>query len=155
MSKKATVAGSILSAGMLVVGGVSAYSALAPTVGTNASSSQAAQATTSNQTEVANADGEFTYSQDAVSTNDSISGIFNNATAALCNSASDYDEGVPTTVNGSSMTVSDVSSTNDTTSYTSSCACASNQANGGAIMNAQVSGTSIADIAASVQSDTK
>lgn len=155
MNNKATVAGSILSAGMLVVGGVAAYSALMPTVESNAQASQSAQATTSSQTEVANADGAFTYSQDAVSTNESISSTFSNATAAQCNSAPDYDESVPTTVNGSSMTVSDVSSANDVTSLTSSCACASNQANGGAIMNAQVSGTSIADIVSSAQSSTK
>lgn len=103
--------------------------------------------------------GAFAFSQDVVSGNATISGVFAKAAAALCSGLPQYNLaclcGAPIMVAGpdgsvSQATVENLAADADGKTFSMGCACATNAAGGGAIVNAQVSGVAIADVLASV-----
>ena len=108
---------------------------------------------------VAQAEGEFSYSQDVVTPNERIASVFKVAAVSLCSSmpqyiATELEQNV--TVGGSAAsgqyvgTVADMADEEGATAFTMACSCASNLAGGGAIANADVSGVSLESVAALV-----
>lgn len=99
-----------------------------------------------------NVEGTFSYSQDAVTDNATITNVFKKAMATLCTGLPQYaaQEVHSMVIKGSSTmeaTVEEMAAEEGTTSYTVGCACSSNVAGGGAIVNADVSGVSLASVA--------
>lgn len=94
--------------------------------------------------------GEFTYTQDAVTD----MGIFAKAAAAACSSMLDYAAScahVQINVrNGVDQYVMQVGEGDDMRNVIIGCACSSNIAGGGAIGNAEVSGVTLESVAAQV-----
>lgn len=100
-------------------------------------------------------DGTFSYSQDELSSNKTIAGVFCKAAATLCSSLPDYGMACAQSSisvagdigNAFSATVDEMADQEGTASYTMACACASNLPGGGAIANAEVEGVSLESIA--------
>lgn len=99
--------------------------------------------------------GTFSYDQGATSSNQTISDMFRKAAAVLCTAMPQYgiDAVNAITVTGPdgasfAATVDEMATDEDATAYTIACACASNVAGGGAIINADVVGVSLASLAA-------
>lgn len=101
-------------------------------------------------------EGTFSYDQGVVTSNAEISSVFARAAATLCQAVeieSMVSVAGPLTiaVNGAPVaeaTVADLSDDEGTDSYVIGCACASNVAGGGAVANAEVSGVTLASLAA-------
>ncbi len=106
---------------------------------------------------VADVKGDFGYTQLAVTSTTDITGVFSKAAAVLCTGLPDYAvEGVAgalTITGGTQMqaTVADMQADDAAASVLMACACASNTAGGGAVANADVSGVTLATVAALVQ----
>ena len=103
-------------------------------------------------------EGAFAFDQAAVSDNATVSGVFAKAAAALCAELPDYalvcSCGTPIMVtgpNGSTVqaTVSDLANGSEE-AFVMGCACATNVVGGGAIVNAEVAGASLASILAAM-----
>ena len=96
-------------------------------------------------------EGTFSYTQDAVSSNAEISGVFCKAAATLCASLPTYGceavKAAAVTVAGPNAsfttTVDELAGEEEATSYVMACSCATNVAGGGAIANAEVEGVSL------------
>lgn len=103
----------------------------------------------------ANVQGDFAFDQGVLSSNADISNTFSKASTALCANMPAYLETLeaqPINVggdvgNGFSATLSEIADDEGTESYELACSCASNPAGGGAIVNANVEGVSLASIA--------
>lgn len=105
-------------------------------------------------TAVSNVEGTFSYSQDAVSPNSEITGVFGKAVASLCASMPNYtidriDKAIE--VNGPaksfSATVDQMAESEGATQHIMACSCASNLPGGGAVINAEVEGVSLESVA--------
>lgn len=95
--------------------------------------------------------GTFSFSQEALTPTSVISGVFSRAAAALCVSPSYYATSVSSgqiavEYNGAVIeaTVDELADDEASVSDIIGCACSSNAPGGGAIVNAEVSGASIA-----------
>ena len=105
---------------------------------------------------VADVKGDFGYTQLAVTSTTDITGVFSKAAAVLCAGLPDYAvEGVAgaiqvTGATGMQATVADMSADEAAQSVLMACACATNTAGGGAVANADVSGVTLATVAALV-----
>ena len=96
-------------------------------------------------------EGTFSYTQDAVSSNAEIGGVFCKAAATLCASLPTYGceavKAAAVTVAGPNAsftaTVDELAGEEEATSYVMACSCATNVAGGGAIANAEVEGVSL------------
>ena len=96
-------------------------------------------------------EGTFSYTQDAVSSNAEISGVFCKAAATLCASLPTYGceavKAAAVTVAGPNAsftaTVDELAGEEEATSYVMACSCATNVAGGGAIANAEVGRVSL------------
>ncbi|MCI8425294.1 MAG: hypothetical protein HFJ72_06510 [Adlercreutzia sp.] len=102
-------------------------------------------------------EGSFSFTQNAVTENATITSVFSKAAAALCQAMPDYAvqqlaaSPAIQVENGQSGhtyagTVADMSSEEGSQSFVMACSCASNVAGGGAMANADVSGVSLASI---------
>lgn len=101
--------------------------------------------------------GTFAYDQAATTPNATISTLFTKAAATLCASLPDYgmtQMSIALSVTGPngfySGTVADAAESEGAASTLMGCACATNTAGGGAIMNAQAQGVALATLAALV-----
>lgn len=103
-------------------------------------------------------EGQFSYDQGVVTPTETIFSTFVKAAATLCQSASSEEAAAiaqavqvycPSGV-GFEATVQDMAGEEGVQSYLIGCSCASNGAGGGAIVNADVSGVSLASVAAMV-----
>lgn len=117
-------------------------------------------AVAASSTSVREVQGEFSYDQATVTSNDAIANVFQKAAATLCQTMPEY--GV--TVAKEGMGIIEVSGPDGSLSATvdelvdgedfgaiMGCACATNAPGGGAIANAEVEGVALATIAALMQ----
>ena len=146
MKKSTQIVGSLVSATMLVSAGAGMALA-APAVEVAAENAQAGAQ------EDAAVEGSFSYTQDRVTDNASIAGAFRTATAALCNSLPSYGTAIVNIAIGGDVADGLDANVQELCekcgeSHVMACACAANQAAGGSIINAEVSGVSVASIAA-------
>lgn len=100
-------------------------------------------------------EGTFSYTQTALTSSDRIANVFCKAAQTMCTSMPSYSaQAVNTqliTVTGTDRfeaSVADMAQSDDAQSYTMACSCATNQAGGGAIANAEVAGVSLASVMA-------
>ncbi len=98
-------------------------------------------------------EGTFSYTQTVLTSSDRISNVFCKAAQTLCTSMPSYSAQAVTTqlitVTGADQfetSVADMANADDARSYTMACSCATNQAGGGAIANAEVAGVSLASV---------
>lgn len=154
MNGKTVVA--LASATLLAAGGAMA---IAPAiVGDNGSADagveQASGAKAPGVVSDAVVQGQFSYTQDVLTPNETISSVFMKAAAAFCASLPEgvYSQGgaaiaiggdVP---NAFSATVDEMASKDGAVRLIMGCTCASNGAGGGAIANADIEGVSLASI---------
>ena len=147
MKKSTKIVGSLVSASMLAMGGAGmALAADAPAVEVAAENAQAGAA------QEAAVEGSFAYTQDRVTANADIAGAFRTATAALCNSLPSYGTAISAIVIGGDVAgceldVAEVCEDCGQT-HVMACVCAANQPAGGSVINAEVTGVSVAAIAA-------
>ena len=153
-----TKTGAILGTALLVG---AAGAAFAPAIGTDAPAAFAQES--AQDVAVAKGatvgaerlEGTFAYNQDVVSSSAQIRGIFCKAAATLCASLPQYG----TTTCGSMLVsgpngpvfdgvLGQGDSDDSASSHIIGCSCATNAAGGGAIVNADVSGTAVATLAA-------
>ena len=124
---------------------------VAPGVSQDAAAEQASQATGVSQ---ANVSGDFAFSQDVVSSNATISGVFAKAANALCASMPDYavrcacGNVVVVTGDGVSVqaNVGELAEVEDAGGFIMGCSCATNVPGGGATVNAEVQGVALATL---------
>ena len=145
--------GGVMSAVALISGGAGVAhaatiepAAAAPAAATTLAAADAADA----EAPARAVEGTFSYTQDAVSSNAEISGVFCKAAATLCASLPTYGceavKAAAVTVAGPNAsftaTVDELAGEEEATSYMMACSCATNVA-GGAIANAEVEGVSL------------
>ena len=143
--------GGVMSAVALISGGagVAQAATIEPAAAAPASATTLAAADAADTEAPARAvEGTFSYTQDAVSSNAEISGVFCKAAATLCASLPTYGcEAAAVTVAGPNAsfttTVDELAGEEEATSYVMACSCATNVAGGGAIANAEVEGVSL------------
>ena len=152
-----TKTGAILGTALLVG---AAGAAFAPAIGTDAPAAFAQESGQAVAAKGATAgterlEGSFTYNQDVVSSSAQIRGIFCKAAATLCASLPQYGNATcgSMLVSGPNGPVFDGmlgqgDSDDSASSHIIGCSCATNAAGGGAIVNANVSGTAVATLAA-------
>ena len=100
--------------------------------------------------------GSFSYSQAVVSSNESIANVFSKAAASLCISLPAYAASMTPGVSVNfgpagehfSASIGEMADESDADTMLMGCACVGNTAGGGAIMNANVSGVSVASLIA-------
>lgn len=98
--------------------------------------------------------GEFSYSQEIITPNATISSVFAKAAATLCKTATQECTACCASAiavggdvtNGFSATVAEMSEEDLTQALIMGCSCASNAAGGGAIANAEVEGVPLETI---------
>lgn len=151
----AKMTGSVIGSAILL-GGIAAVPALAETsIDVEPTTDCSMQEESGKQSESAavSVQGEFSYTQDAITTNEAIRGVFAKASSAVCASLPTYDlshTGLKMIVkNGSTETIACIEDMLDGKPSTQivGCACSSNIAGGGAVANAEVSGMSIKSMA--------
>ena len=132
--------GGVMSAVALISGGagVAQAATIEPAAAAPASATTLAAADAADAEAPARAvEGTFSYTQDAVSSNAEISGVFCKAAATAA----------AVTVAGPNAsftaTVDELAGEEEATSYVMACSCATNVAGGGAIANAEVEGVSL------------
>lgn len=144
--------GGVMSAMALVSGGAG-MAAIAPIQSAEAAP-QATVAATEAQEVIAvvkAVEGTFSFTQNAVTSNETISNVFSKAAATLCASLPTYSAdsakvallSVSTPDASFEATVADAAASEGSTSYMMACSCATNVAGGGAIANAEVEGVSL------------
>ena len=155
------VAGSaVLAAGFALAGAAQVQPALASETdgAAVAAAAEGVQAGASGATQARAVEGEFAFDQAALTPTADISAVFAKAATALCAGLPDYALtcacGAPIMVvgpDGATMqaTVADLADGAEG-SLVMGCSCATNAAGGGAIVNAQVSGASLASVLAAV-----
>lgn len=151
----AKMTGSVIGSAILL-GGIAAVPALADSsIDVEPTADCPMQEESGKQSESAavSVRGEFSYTQDAITTNEAIKGVFAKASSAVCASLPTYDlsyTGLKTIVkNGSIETIVCIEDMLDGEPSTQivGCACSSNIAGGGAVANAEVSGMSVKSMA--------
>lgn len=92
--------------------------------------------------------GQFSYTQDAITSNEKIASTFNTAVASLCSTVSQHvaDENWSVNVNGTQYTASDIKDSTKAKTKVIGCACSANPAGGGAVANVRATGVPIADL---------
>ena len=143
--------GGVMSAVALISGGagVAQAATIEPAAAAPAAATTLAAADT--EAPARAVEGTFSYTQDAVSSNAEISGVFCKAAATLCASLPTYGceavKAAAVTVAGPNAsftaTVDELAGEEEATSYVMACSCATNVAGGGAIANAEVEGVSL------------
>lgn len=153
-------AAALASATLLAATGVlSAAPALAQTVDSADGAAvvkQESGAQASGIVSVAKVQGEFSYTQDTLTSNDAISTVFMKAAASLCATAADEVmtqcvaaiEVGGDVANGYTATVDEMAESDGATHFIMGCTCASNGPAGGAIANAEVEGVALASVLA-------
>lgn len=141
--------GAIAGSALLASAGVLAVAPMV--VDTNDTVALAAENATQTEAEAVAVEGTFSFTQNAVTSNAAIAGVFNKAAAAVCANMPEYGVEVAKTIVvsycnicGTEITVS----SDDEGSIIMGCACSSNAAGGGAVLNAEVSGMTLASILA-------
>ena len=148
--------GGVMSAVALISGGagVAQAATIEPAAAAPAAATTLAAADAADTEAPARAvEGTFSYTQDAVSSNAEIGGVFCKAAATLCASLPTYGceavKAAAVTVAGPNAsftaTVDELAGEEEATSYVMACSCATNVAGGGAIANAEVEGVSLED----------
>ena len=107
-------------------------------------------------TGVQRVEGQFSYDQGVVTSNETIASVFAKAAATLCQATADgygvyTAQAIKVSVAGSpamEATVAEMAEDEGADSYVLGCSCASNAPGGGAIANAEVSGVSLASLMA-------
>lgn len=146
--------GGVMSAVALISGGagVAQAATIEPAAAAPAAATTLAAADAADTEAPARAvEGTFSYTQDAVSSNAEIGGVFCKAAATLCASLPTYGceavKAAAVTVAGPNAsftaTVDELAGEEEATSYVMACSCATNVAGGGAIANAAVEGVSL------------
>lgn len=143
--------GGVMSAVALISGGagVAQAATIEPAAAAPAAATTLAAADT--EAPARAVEGTFSYTQDAVSSNAEIGGVFCKAAATLCASLPTYGceavKAAAVTVTGPNAsftaTVDELAGEEEATSYVMACSCATNVAGGGAIANAEVEGVSL------------
>lgn len=143
--------GGVMSAVALISGGagVAQAATIEPAAAAPAAATTLAAADT--EAPARAVEGTFSYTQDAVSSNAEIGGVFCKAAATLCASLPTYGceavKAAAVTVAGPNAsftaTVDELAGEEEATSYVMACSCATNVAGGGAIANAEVEGVSL------------
>lgn len=151
----AKVVGTITSAAILAAGGVAAISPEAnamPSTDAVVIEQQSSEAAAF-ANGIAVVQGDFSFTQDAVASSESITSVFKKAAATLCASLPEYQvAAVSSTIrvvtggDGFTATLTDMESEQGTTHTILGCACATNAPGGGAVTNAEVSGVSLESI---------
>lgn len=103
--------------------------------------------------------GEFSFSQETLTSNEALKNVFSKAAATLCQSATlevldTLAAPIAVSVNGASAydaTVADMAQAEGATSFIMGCTCASNVAGGGAIANTEVQGVTLESVFAQAQ----
>lgn len=156
MKKSMKMVGALMGATALATSGM-AYAALV--VETEAVQQDAvvsgAEASETAGQEAEHVLGAFSFTQEALTSNAQISGVFNKAAAAMCATLSDYGIGCARQAVAVACgevffeaTVSDMAAEEGSDQIVMGCACSSNVVGGGAVANAEVSGVSLASVAA-------
>lgn len=159
MNSKIKIVGSTVSA-MALVG--SAVGMAAPALAQEPASCEAAIAVADTQAVTAKAavavEGVFRFDQASTTPTQGIVEVFNKAATSLCAALPQYDvdaQGRAVCVKSPNMafvaTVGEMGAEDAAESYVIGCACATNGPGGGAIMNAEVKGVSMAAVAAMAQ----
>lgn len=155
-SKKwAAVAGSVVLASSALAG-VGTALAVEADGATGVAAEAATDAQAAGAVKAAAVEGDFAYNQAAVTPTATISSTFTKAAATLCVAAPEYAQQcvvncpIHVTGNGAAMdaTVADMAGEEGAQSTLMGCACATNAAGGGAIMNAQAEGVAIQTVLA-------
>lgn len=153
MKKTKKTIGLVATSGLLLAGTVGVAS-VAP-VDAAAAAQPDSQATMTHQNEstantvsLERVTGQFSYTQDAVTSNKKIATTFNTAVASLCSTVSQHvaDENWSVDVNGTQFTASDIIGSSKAKTKIFGCACSANPAGGGAVANVQATGVPIADL---------
>ena len=105
-------------------------------------------------TGVQRVEGQFSYDQGVVTSNETIASVFAKAAATLCQTTADgygvyTAQAIKVSVAGlptMEATVAEMAEEEGAYSYVLGCSCASNAPGGGAIANAEVSGVSLASL---------
>lgn len=158
-SKAIKLAGSVVGAAALIGGGtITALANDNTPIGNDAASNFAIERS-AGEASVEKAlavHGWFSYDQTTLTPNSHIASVFRIAATAACASLPDYGiDGASglIAVGGSAAqesfeaTIDEIAEDNSTQTYIMGCACASNAPGGGAVVNAEVSGVSLAGIA--------
>ncbi len=103
--------------------------------------------------------GSFTFAQDVVTSNDTISTVFAKAAATLCQCATQEAATCCASViavggdvaNSYSATVAEMAGNDASTRVIMGCSCASNVAGGGAVANAEAEGVTLESVLAQAQ----
>lgn len=109
---------------------------------------------TAEATGVQRVEGQFSYDQGVVTSNETIASVFAKAAATLCQTTADgygvyTAQAIKVSVAGlptMEATVAEMAEEEGADSYVLGCSCASNAPGGGAIANAEVSGVSLASL---------
>ena len=131
--------GGVMSAVALISGGagVAQAATIEPAAAAPASVTTLAAADVADTEAPARAvEGTFSYTQDAVSSNAEISGVFCKAAKAAAVTVAGPNASF-------TATVDELAGEEEATSYVMACSCATNVAGGGAIANAEVEGVSL------------
>ena len=141
-------AGAVLGAAMMATAGIAGA---VPAFADEAPAAAEAQAVEAGAAEQKAVEGEFAFTQDAVTS----MGVFAKAAAAACASLPDYAATCTclqiAVASGDVQliaTVQEMMVDDDVETHIMGCACSSNVADGGAVGNAEVSGVSLASLAA-------
>lgn len=155
--KWAAAAGSIVLASSALAGVGTAVAAEVAADAPEAAAAEAAEgAQGAGAVKQATVQGEFAYDQATVTPTATISAMFTKAAATLCATAPEYAQQcvvncpIHVTGNGAAMdaTVADMAGEDGNKAMIMGCACSTNAAGGGAIMNAQAEGVAIATVVA-------
>ena len=119
-----------------------------------AATQQATEASAAEATGVQRVEGQFSYDQGVVTSNETIASVFAKAAATLCQTTADgygvyTAQAIKVSVAGlptMEATVAEMAEEEGADSYVLGCSCASNAPGGGAIANAEVSGVSLASL---------
>lgn len=113
---------------------------------------------TQSATQIFEVQGTFSYDQSTTTATQAIVEVFNKAATTLCAALPQYAvdaQGRILCIKSPGLTLSatvdELAENASEESYIIGCACSSNIAGGGAIMNAEVSGVSVASVAARAQ----
>ena len=156
MKKETRVIGSLAMSGLMLAGGAAAVGVPMAEAATadQAFVAQTIDAEQSGANEVREVKGEFSFDQNRISETDSIRGMFMAAVNALCSPTVDnaaVAEAKPISVYVGQIEtmhalVSEMSAESEMSPYSMGCACASNVAGGGAIVNADVQGVPLEEV---------
>lgn len=156
-SKKwAAAAGSIVLASSALAGVGTAVAAEGVADVPQAAAEAAEGAQGAGAVKQATVQGDFAYDQATVTPTATISTMFTKAAATLCTTAPEYAQQcvancpIHVTGNGAALdaTVADMAGEDGAKSMIMGCACSTNAAGGGAIMNANAEGVAIATVVA-------